>query len=225
MPRVLLDRQRCDQLTARAAEMTDALTFLATRLGVSTPAEGVWQLCLDEAVNRGLFSAVNIVDFEQLYVQQFYRHCPIFHLPSTSVETASLSLLMAIFMGGAILTYPRDTYHLAIGCLDLVEEYIFNLLDIDMIGGGRGGGILDVDEEEGKLLAFIEPVMAAIIVVCLQLSRNNAMIRRRLRTRRFPILVYAARSLSLFNVKHETEPSETNLAVTSAYAQKETYIR
>lgn len=26
MPRVLLDRQRCDQLTARAAGMTDALT-------------------------------------------------------------------------------------------------------------------------------------------------------------------------------------------------------
>lgn len=176
-------------------------------------------------MNRDLFSAVNIVDFEQLYVQQFYRHCPIFHLPSTSIETVSLSLLMAVFMGGAILTYPRDTYHLAIGCLDLVEEYIFNLLDIDMIGGGRGGGIPDEDEEEGRLLAFIEPVMAAIIVVCLQLSRNNAKIRRRLRTCRFPILVYAARSLSLFNVKHHSEPSETNFEVTPAYAQKETYIR
>ncbi|KAF7591060.1 hypothetical protein BBP40_002020 [Aspergillus hancockii] len=172
---------------------------------------------LDTAINQGLFSVTNMIDFTRLYMRHFHRHLPIFHAPSFRVYSASVPLLLAIFMGGALLSRPRDTYQLAVDCFDLAEEYIFSLPIFE-------AGYRSTRSFEQHACRLIEPLLAAAILITLQLGRNDSEIRRRVNSQRFPTMVHAARSLSLFQNKHEEKYTESASGYL-AFTQQESFVR
>ncbi|KAK1143583.1 hypothetical protein N8T08_006193 [Aspergillus melleus] len=195
-------------------EIVKELSRTADNSGMST--EGARD-SLYSAIEQGLFSVTNLVEYTQLYLQCLRRHCPIIDLPTSRISSVSSPLLLAMFLGGSILSYPRDTYHLAIECFDLAEECIFGL-PIFKTGCKVSGA------PESRMPDLAEPLMAAIIMVNLQVGRNDPGIRRRIRRQRFPSLVYAARSLSLFQIAHQNTSLQPVLNGLT-FTEKESLIR
>lgn len=156
---------------------------------------------LDNAIDQNLFSLENIQYFEYLYRQHSHKHCPIIHLPTFDAESTTMSLLLTVFLGGSLHSYPRDTFYLAADCFDIVESYLFSLPNF------QAGYTSQIDHEketsvESQTKSHYESLKAAVILLHLQFGRNDPEIRRRIRYHRFPILVQIARSLSLFKSKH-----------------------
>lgn len=184
--------QRPDVLSQRAQELTQQLESVAT----CTESRAK----LKNAIDQDLFSAANIRLFECLYAQYHHKHCPIIHIPTFEAESATLPLLMATFLAGSLHSHPRDTSFLGVDCLDLAEAFIFSL------------PALNVETEHGaptepKMLETYDVLKAAVILLQLQIGRNVPDIRRKVRYQRFPILIHAARSTSLFSSTHNQSSS------------------
>lgn len=171
---------------------------------------------LKNTIDQDLFSVANIRAFEHLYVQHFHRHCPIIHLPTFQAESATLPLLLAIFLGGALYSYPRDTHFLAVDCLDIAEEYLFSLPVLDI-------GYKCTAPSPSPALEHYEALKALAILSQLQIGRNDHDIRRRIRYERFPRVVHAARCVSLFSARKDDDSSPSQLRVWDA--QSETLAR
>lgn len=174
------------------------------------------RLHLENAIGQDLFSAENMSAFAHLYVQHSHRHCPILHLPTFQAQHATVPLLLAIFLGGSLHSYPRDTYYLAVDCFDIAEAYLFSLPVFKP-------GYKNLAPSELHMSERHEALKAAVILLHLQIGRNDPEIRQRVRYQRFPMLVQAARSASLFSSRHH-DNSPLAGARTSDY-QKESLIR
>lgn len=194
----------------RSIEIVHELRLVANNSKIATERTRV---SLNSAIDQGLFSVSNLIEYTQLYLRCFHRHCPIIDLPTSRIPFVSLPLLLAIFLGGSLLSYPRDTHHLAIECFDLAEEYIFGL---PIFQTGRK----DTRPSDNRLPYLAEPLMAAIIMINLQVGRNDPFTRRRIIEERFPAVIYAARSLSLFKMNHQ----HTSLELVP-FKEKESLIR
>lgn len=157
---------------------------------------GTFEAPLEKAIEQNLFSPTNMRDFEHLYTQHSHKHCPILHLPTLNTLSATLPLLLAIFLGGSLHSYPRDTFQLAVDCFDMIEAYLFSL---SVFQTGVKKGIPTPSE--------VESLQAAVILLHLQFGRNDSGIRRRIRQQRFPILLHVARSMSLFESRHDENPT------------------
>ncbi|OQE18597.1 hypothetical protein PENSTE_c017G04256 [Penicillium steckii] len=180
--------QNSDILSQRSRELTQELQPFA----ICTKSRAN----LKNAVDQALFSAANIRFFMHLYVQHHHKHCPIIHIPTYQAESASLPLLLATFLGGSMHSYPRDTWSLAVDCIDIAEAYMFSLpvFHADF----QHNTILDAE-----MLKNYEVLKAVIILLQLQIGRNDPHVRRRVRYQRLPVLLHAARSISLLSTRHE----------------------
>lgn len=165
---------------------------------------------LKKAIDQDLFSVNNIRAFQHLYVQHFHRHCPIIHLPTFQAESATLPLLLATFLGGALKSFPRDTYSLAIDCLDPAEAYFFSLPMFEIEYKHATSSHLSEDYDALKGL---------VILLQLQIGRNDHDIRRRIRYQRFPRLVHAARSVSLFRATQDGRVSVSQSEIWDAQSE------
>lgn len=155
---------------------------------------------LNTAISQGLFSVANIILFTQLYFERLHRHCPILHSSTFCIDSASLPLLLAIFLSGSILSHPRDTFDLALGCFDLAEELIFT--SVSSLTASKK------NRTRCEISVAAESLIAAVIFINLQMGRNDKDVRRKLRKQRLPVLIHAARSLDLFHLSH----NDTGLA-------------
>ncbi|KAI9037296.1 uncharacterized protein KD926_000658 [Aspergillus affinis] len=182
------NHQEGDILSLRAQELAQNLKPFAT----CTKS----QANLKNAVDQGLFSATNIRLFEHLYVQHHHRHCPIIYFPTFQAESATLPLLLATFLGGSLHSYPRDTCSLAVDCIDIAESYMFSLSVFNT-------EIQYTATYESQMSENYDILKAVVILLQLQIGRNDPDIRRRVRYQRFPMLVHAARSISLFSSRHD----------------------
>jgi hypothetical protein len=175
--------QPCEILSQRAQEVVQELKPFASC--------SMSRAHLDTAIDQDLFSAANIRAFEHLYVQYSHKHCPILHLPTFQAQSATVPLLLAIFLGGSLHSYPRDTYYLAVDCFDIAEAYMFSLPVFKT-------GDKHIAISESQASEHYDALKAAVILLQLQIGRNDPETRRRVRCQRFPMLVHAARSTSLF---------------------------
>ncbi|KAE8370813.1 hypothetical protein BDV27DRAFT_119079 [Aspergillus caelatus] len=182
------NHQQSDNLSLRIHELVQNLKPFAT----CTKS----QAHLRNAVDQDLFSAANVRLFERLYVQRHHRHCPIIHIPTFQAESATLPLLLAIFLGGSLHSYPRDTCSLAVDCIDMAEAYMFSLPIFNT-------EIKHTAISELQMPENYDVLKAVVILLQLQIGRNDPNIRRRVRYQRLPLLVYAARSISLFSSRHD----------------------
>ncbi|KAJ5192505.1 hypothetical protein N7449_008647 [Penicillium cf. viridicatum] len=184
------NHQPCEILSQRAQELVQELKPFASC--------SISRASLKNAVDQDLFSAANIRAFEYLYVQHFHRHCPIIHLPSFQAQFATVPLLLATFLGGSLNSYPRDTYFLAVDCLDIAEAYLFSLPVFK-------AGYKHTATSESQVFEHYDALKAVVILLQLQIGRNDTETRRRVRYQRFPMLVHAARSTSLFGSRQHRD--------------------
>ncbi|RAH68534.1 fungal specific transcription factor domain-containing protein [Aspergillus aculeatinus CBS 121060] len=194
-----------ETLTQRAQEVLEALRSFATRNPSRTH--------LDNAVNQNLFSAENILAFTHLYLQHCHRHCPILYLPALQAQSTTVPLLLVLFLGGSLHSYPRDTFDLAVDCFDIAEEFLFSLPVFNP--GQRNSPSSEVEEHEA--------LKAGVILLHLQIGRNQPGILQRVRYQRFPMLVHAARSRSFFCCRRHDESPRS--AWKPRACQKESMIR
>lgn len=185
-------RQRLLLYRDRSRQMIQELRHTADRHEPSSNSR--LTRSLNTALSQGLFSVANIILFTQLYFERLHRHCPILHSSTFRIESASLPLLLAIFLSGSILSHPRDTFDLALSCFDLAEELIFT--SISTLTNPRK------DWTHLEISRAAESLMAAVVFINLQMGRNNKAVRHKLRKQRFPVLINAVRSLRLFHLSH-----------------------
>ncbi|KAH9207919.1 hypothetical protein DL95DRAFT_481807 [Leptodontidium sp. 2 PMI_412] len=136
------------------------------------------------------FTKSNLRIFLQTYFHHFYPHCPLLHIPSFDFGTASISLLLVIYLAGAIYSSLQDELILAQNFFDLAEEYIFQ----DQLFGQLKRGNLDKSASHDSSNA-LQTMQAAVSIIFLQNWGGNDVARRRIRTERFNRLVSAVRAL------------------------------
>jgi len=137
-------------------------------------------------VARAVFTGTNIAKCVTSFFTVSHLYAPFVHRPSLDMEKVSLPLLLAITLLGSVFAAPQDAALSARYFFELGEEYIFRLLQQVRTVGDKS------DDE------CIQIVQAAVLMHALQMDPNNDSVRLRIRARRFPAIVAAARRLDLF---------------------------
>lgn len=132
----------------------------------------------------GFLTISNTRTFSQTYFHHFYSHCPILHRPSFNVETASLRLVLAVYLGGALFSSLDDLILMARSFLDLAEEYVFQDPYFDQLSkwDSQRDPVQDCE-------SHIQAVQAALNIIFLQNWEGNDQARRRIRGERFSSIV------------------------------------
>lgn len=185
-------RRRLALYRERGKQMVQELRRVANKRSAST--NGAALDSLNNAVSQGLFSVANMILFTELYFERLHRHCPILHPSYFHIESVSMPLLLAIFLSGSILSHPRDTFDLALGCFDLAEDFIFDSVSF------HTNSNKNTTHHEISIAA--ESLIAAVNFINLQMGRNDISLRRKLYHHRFPVLICAAKSLRLSQLAH-----------------------
>ncbi|BCS17675.1 fungal specific transcription factor domain-containing protein [Aspergillus puulaauensis] len=234
-PEVLAD------FTARGAEILESLRITATTCSLSSSSSSTTtaSTALETAATAGIFSGASIDRLAQSYIYHLQRHFPFVHRPTFRVAAASIPLLLAMILAGCVVdaTYesplpvPSDratsvasSLQLAVDCFDLAEDLIFRLPLLNLKDLAKS----HIHSHSQTAAIETDTLMAAIIIVSLQIGRNDSAIRRRLRRLRLPALADAARALGLFGVAHRdpgTRDEDQWLGWDSTRLQKEISIR
>ncbi|KAF3036245.1 hypothetical protein E8E11_005577 [Didymella keratinophila] len=124
-----------------------------------------------------------------------YRHVPIVHKASFEIASAELPLLLSILVVGAVWSYPRDTYFMALDTVELAERCIF-----------ESTLFRELQDPEtmchsARSTAALPLLQAATMLVSISFAFPNAEYRRRFREQRFPEMISVTRSLRLGSEK------------------------
>lgn len=149
---------------------------------------------VDTSVNQA-FAPESIIAFATTYFQLSHHHVPIVHRLSFGTSDTAPTLLLAVILAGALRSPPRDDALCMRGLSRLFEEYIFLRLEETMATYGPSASPLDSKR-------LLETLQAAILVNNIQFMVNEVVTRRRLRTRRLPVLVSTVRRLGPFSIRH-----------------------
>ncbi|KAE8381643.1 hypothetical protein BDV26DRAFT_301237 [Aspergillus bertholletiae] len=170
------------------------------------------QSTMDEAAH--FFSPTNVTLFVSTFFEKSHKNSRFIHKASFNIHTISAQLLLTIVLMSATCVSPEDA-STAERYSDIAENLIFDGLEF--------GQILNADS---PLLtkANMEILQAAMLITVIQWSRHNVSIKRRIRTRRFPALVCAARALRLTQAINDTVRNPESLELDS-YFHKESLVR
>lgn len=159
------------------------------------------QSMLDMADLDALFSLDNLTLFITAFFHSLHWHMPVVHCPTFDPANVSNSLLLAIFLAGAVYTIPFNGTDLSLPppLLSVAEEYVFRKV-VNLTTSTTM-----VADQPVKGYA-IETVQAALILEMLQFSQGDPLIRRRIRIVRHPCLVSTIRSMGLFRYKRRQAP-------------------
>ncbi|KAH7129589.1 hypothetical protein B0J13DRAFT_645581 [Dactylonectria estremocensis] len=184
---------RLNQLT------TDLREFCTTH---SPDGQG---LGFPAATYTTILSVQNFMNLVDLFFLRWHAQWPILHWPTFDVDKTSLPLLLAVALSGAAYSRAEDGVEtgpvFAKAFYQAAEAYIFDRLD---------ALCPPVDGAERVLHDnAIEVCQAALLVVVIQKSIHDPVIRRRMFAKRHPILVATVRSLGILSFKHRdcTMPS------------------
>lgn len=144
-----------------------------------------------------VFSKIMTLDNAQKALHAFFRrlypyHAGI-HQPSFNIDQASPYLLLAIVVAGSIYTLPRELRLVAFSCLDTLEHIVFESRELEMlITGGSDAPVSDMQ---------LDLLNAAVVSVYLQFGMRGKLKFWRTWNIYFPMVLAAARSLSLFSTR------------------------
>jgi hypothetical protein len=157
----------------RSAELLEDLTNFSFSLPVST-------VQLEHL--KVLLSPHNIKIFVERFFHYWYPHCPIVHLPSFDIGSASLPLLFAMAIIGSIYSPAKDSKDYSVTeIFDLAEEYAF----LNPIFTSLTLGDCTLCHSVGAL----EAVQAAFLISKVQIFAGSTYSRRRIRLSRFGDIV------------------------------------
>lgn len=165
-----------------------------------------------------LLTPTNLGSCIENFFQHAYRHVPIVHKPSFALANTENSLLLSIFVVGAIWSYPRDTYFMVLDVIELVERCIFGSLLFTKL---QDPGISSLNPRSSGILSLLQ---AATMMVSISFALPNAGHRQRFRNQRFTDLVSVARLLRVGS--ENTSYTWTNVNFDWAdYISSESYSR
>ncbi|KPM44916.1 hypothetical protein AK830_g1631 [Neonectria ditissima] len=164
-----------------------------------------------QAQRQKLFSKILVPDHMQealnAFMRRMYPSQAAIHRPTFKVQNASPQLLLAMVLAGSVYTYPEDIDVIAFDGFDTLENLVFGSREFDMLVNGGHGCNSNICSSHLDLLN------ASTILIYLQLGMDDKRKRWRMRKLRFPMLVAAARTLSLFStrepiLKQDASPEE-----------------
>jgi hypothetical protein len=155
------------------------------------------ELFPDANVKQAL-SPDSITSFATTYFKLTHHHIPIIHRLSFGTADTAPALFLGVTLSGAMRSPPRDDALCVRTLARLFEEFIFLRLETIMATYGPSATPLD-----SKWL--LETLQAAILVHNIQFMVNDVVTRRRLRTRRLPILVSTVRRLGPFSTRRSPD--------------------
>lgn len=132
-----------------------------------------------------VFTAKNFEECVSAYFTVFHPQHPFIHMPTFDAHKVSLPLLLSVVLAGSVHCTPRDAAWSTRSFFDVGEDLIFERLR-DIVARN--------DRQDRFSLQIVQ---AALLVLALQISFNDEVIRRRIRISRHPELVASMRSLDL----------------------------
>lgn len=180
-------------LVSTSDKLAARITLLAAELEELVLLKSNSQINFDRISFNSLFTSSNINKFIDICIRRRNCYTPVIHWPSFNPEEAALPLLLAVVLGGAVIS--RSSYTSSAIPLHLIaEKYIF--------------GKLKVCNYNNSPLSLepLEICQAASIMFSLQHSQRNINLRQRAVNKRHPALIEALRRLKLTgNDKSSTE--------------------
>ncbi|PSN61613.1 hypothetical protein BS50DRAFT_578170 [Corynespora cassiicola Philippines] len=180
--------------------------------------------CLRGAHNRlsvelahTVFTVAHLRHFVSGYFHHYYDHLPIIHKPTFDIHTISLRLLLAMFLLGSLSFAPSDASCSTQRFFDVAEAYIFEHPIFDQV-------ISDPDQGNASDDA-IETLQAALMLLIVQLSNCDRVVRRRILLQKLPCFISAVRTLGLFGYKHRSIASNTHESKWQHFIHEEVRMR
>lgn len=180
--------------------------------------EGIASSALPRELVANLITSTNLCLCIESFFRHAYRHVPIVHKASFDVATAVLPLLLSTFVVGAVWSYPRDTYFMALEMVELVERSVFENTLFKKL---QDPDIKDLNPRSEGVLPLLQ---AATMLVSISFTFPKAECRRRFREQRFSELTSVTRSLRLASEK-SSDPSIPASLEWSDYVFRETCSR
>lgn len=177
-------------LDERMNEIVDQLVkthvFMASR-GPDQPP------LFDIAMAKSVFTAHNASEILLAYFHYCHGYMPFIHRPTFVVDQVSLPLLLALIMAGSFFSPPKDHALSARNFLRTAEELIFSQESLRNY----------VEIPASSLtLHDIQALQAALAIIMVQGEMNDCSTRRRIRLKRFPVVVGAVRAWGLTRIRH-----------------------
>ncbi|KAK2596158.1 hypothetical protein QQS21_006435 [Conoideocrella luteorostrata] len=146
----------------------------------------------DEDLAREVFSAESLARFVSVFFRLSHIHFSLVHIPSFGYEDTPAALVLAVAIGGALRSAPRDDAIASRRFSTVAEDYIFRHMQ----------GIVVNETASRPTKSMLYALQATIIIHNIQFMRNDAQVRRRTLYHRLPALVAAVRQLGLSRHKH-----------------------
>ncbi|KAF4952459.1 hypothetical protein FGADI_6693 [Fusarium gaditjirri] len=147
------------------------------------------------------FSPRNVELFLTMFFQIWYPNWPVFHRQTFNPTLKPPRLIAALSLIGATLSPERKHRDQAMAWLETVENWIFRCPDFneDMVPQ------TDDDNQDSQVRQRLDILQAAYAVVLLMNWEGDKKARLRARRKRFPDIVYVARSLYPFAMPGTSE--------------------
>lgn len=156
--------------------------------------------CSSSTTVGSLLTAGNLALCVDTFFRNAHKHLPIIHEPSFTPEDAETSLLLAIFVVGAVWSYPRDTYFMVLDIIEMIEKCIFE--------GQIFQELREVRQNDRTTSPHIIALLqAATLLVSISFAFPNPDHRRRFRDHRFLDLIAAIRLLPCEDAKDDLTPA------------------
>lgn len=170
----------------------------------------------DENQARRVFTAANLTRFTSAYFNRVHTFSPVVYRPTFEIEKASVPLILAMFIVGAMHSAPQDQVLLARQYATMIEEYIFSH---EVFSSPLPEVSAGLEDER------LEILQAAMLVYLLQLHNNNEPTRERIRNQRHPCLIAKMRAFGFPAVRHEEPTGSTTLPSLKTFVNNEVKIR
>ncbi|KAL4984170.1 hypothetical protein BDW68DRAFT_190700 [Aspergillus falconensis] len=136
---------------------------------------------------ESLFCPTNVTKFVDAFFASMHD-INFIHIASIRLTEISAHLLLAILLMGATYASPADASE-AVKYAELAENVIFEGSCFQRLLYDEAVSLYDESN--------LEILQAAVLIILLQMSRNDIKTRRRIRVQRYPCLVSAVRSINL----------------------------
>ena len=172
----------------------------------------------DISLAKSVFTVPNLEYFLGVYAHSIRSYHPILHIPTFSYEQASLPLLLAIFLLGAVFSAPMDHAVSARHFFHISEEFIFDHPTFKEL-------LLGSNAPKDPKIESIEILQAALTILVIQIGINEESTRRRIRVQKYPLLNAAVRLSGVLQVKHRIPITEYTAKDWTLFIQYESCIR
>ncbi|KAH6974781.1 hypothetical protein EDB80DRAFT_830640, partial [Ilyonectria destructans] len=172
----------------------------------------------DISLAKSVFTVPNLEYFLGFYAYAIRSYHPILHIPTFSYEQASLPLLLAIFLLGALFSPPMDHAISARHFFHLSEEFIFNHPTFRQL-------LLGSNSPTVPTIETIEILQAAWTILIVQSGINDQLTRRRIRVEKNPLFNAAVRLSGVLRIKHPISITDYTAKDWTIFIQHESCIR